>query len=432
MKASKIILPIVLIIALGFSWFSFFSGTLKTQIKYNECISEAENSTTARLYEQAIEYYKKALEYKNSGSIYDKIKETYDMLYDEEHTAFIRNLYLEDMALASEAFPKKAEYWEMQVMLYMEANNFSKAYTAVNKAINNGAKSENLDSLYNQLLYMTKVDYKLYYDYKTALNGYISVFDGNNWIVLNETGEAITSKYKFKGLYVNNIDARILDSEEITRARFNFDVEDAGFYNAKADLMPIKIDGKWKYVNLDGDFLPGDFDIAGSFFGDEAVACKNGKWVLIDKKGKQKPLDNFEDIKLDLYGCHIQGEIIIAKENGKYSLYDLNLKKVGNFSADDIDICINGDLIAFKNGEKWGFVDTKGKVVVEPEYSRAKSFSNGYAAVCNNVGLWGFINSEFKLVIDYEYIDTLYFNSNETCLVSKTENTMQLLHFMFE
>lgn len=50
------------------------------------------------------------------------------------------------------------------------------------------------------------------------------------------------------------------------------------------------------------------------------------------------------------------------------------------------------------------------------QYTNARSFANGYAAVC----------------IDYTYKDALYFNSNETCLVSTIENTVQLLHFMFE
>ena len=82
--------------------------------------------------------------------------------------------------------------------------------------------------------------------------------------------------------------------------------------------------------------------------------------------------------------------------------------------------------------EQSGVVEVSGKIIIEPQYTNARSFANGYAAVCNEDNLWGFLNDEHKLCIDYTYKDALYFNSNETCLVSTTENTVQLLHFMFE
>lgn len=440
MKTSKIILPIVLIAGLCLSWFSFLSGTISTYTDYKTCIKEAEKSIEAGLYEQAIEYYKKSLEYKHSEGTYKKIKETYDKLYKEERTTFIRNLYIEDMADASVEFPENSMFWEMQIKLHIDALNYSKAYTTVKQAINYGASSKELDKLYTTLLYMVRTDYKLYSDFKTALNGYITVFDGNVWTVLDETGETITSQYKFiglinddgKGLYTNNIDTRILDEKEIARARFDITVEDAGYYNEKSGLLPVKIEGKWKYMNTKGEFVGGEYEKAGSFYNNKAVACTGEKWVLLDTKGKETELKGITDIKLDLYGCHIQNGVVIAKESGKYHFFDDNFKKKGNFSADDIDICVDGKIVAFKKGDKWGFVDLKGKVVVEPQYTKAKSFSNGYAAVCNENNLWGFLNDEYELCIDYIYKDAFYFNSKETCLVSTTENTVQLLHFMFE
>ncbi len=440
MKAFKIILPIVLVLGLCLSWVSFFSGTTSVHAEYKDCIDEAENSIEAGLYEQAIEYYKKSLDYKHEEGTYEKIKQTYDKLYKEEHTAFIRNLYLTDMSAAATDFPQNAMFWEMQVNLYIDALNYSKAYSTINQAINYGASSKELDKLYETLLYMTRTDYKLYYDYKTALNGYISVFDGNVWEVLDEKGEPITSKYKFigllnddgKGLYTNDIDTRILDSDEITRGRFKITVEEAGCYNEKSDLLPVKIDGKWKYMNSKGEFIGNEYEVAGSFYDNKAVAFNGEKWLLIDNNGKETELKGFEDIKLDLYGCHNQNGIVIAKESGKYHFYDANFKKTGDFSADDIDICVDGKTVAFKKGNKWGFVEVGGKIVVEPQYTNARSYSNGFAAVCGKDNLWGFLNSEYKLCIDYTYKDAFYFNSKETCLVSMTENTVQLMSFMFE
>ena len=183
-------------------------------------------------------------------------------------------------------------------------------------------------------------------------------------------------------------------------------------------------------MNDRGDFLPGEYEIAGSFDSDQAAAFANGVWYLVDTEGTAIATP-FEDIKLDLYVCHIQNGIILAKKNGKYHLYDTELQQIGVFSADDLDNCVSTEGIAFRNGDLWGYVDCEGNVLVEPCYTGAKSFANGYAAVCNEKGLWGAISSNYELVIDYEYLDVTYFNSAETCWVSTSAGTMQLLEFMF-
>lgn len=439
MKNTKKIFPAFMVVLLALAWYSFFSGTVDRAATHNEWLQKAEISIEDRLYEQAIEYYKEALKYGADEDVYLLIKQTYDMLYEEEHTAFFRNAYIEDMAAAAFAYPENETFWMTQVELYKEELNFNQAFYTLKNAMNRGATSELLESMYKELLYKVKTDYKQYTGFKTALNGYIAVNDGGNWFVTDNEGEPVTSNYKFaglinddgKGIYINSIDTRLLDRTEVTRARFDIEVEEAGYYNENVDLVPVKIDGVWKYMNTAGEFLPGEFEIAGSFYGEQAAAkIKNG-WVTIDTAGTQTKL-NFEDVKLDLYGCHIQNEIIIAKRDGKYHLYDLSLTQIGDFAADDIDICVDPMGIAFQQNGKWGFVNSEGTIIVAPQYAKAKSFANGYAAVCNEKGLWGFINDEFELVIDYTYLDAHYFTADETCLVSEEEGTVQFMEFVFE
>ena len=82
------------------------------------------------------------------------------------------------------------------------------------------------------------------------------------------------------------------------------------------------------------------------------------KWFLIDDTGKTVS-DNYEDMKLDLYGSYVQGGVILAKKDGAYHIYDLEENQIGDFSCDGMDICIDGGLIAFKQGDKWGYVDVE-------------------------------------------------------------------------
>lgn len=59
-------------------------------------------------------------------------------------------------------------------------------------------------------------------------------------------------------------------------------------------------------------------------------------------------------------------------------------------------------LAAVSKNDKYGFIDTKGKVVIEPKYDWASNFSNGFAIVSAE-GLYGAIDKEGKTVIPFEY-----------------------------
>jgi len=69
---------------------------------------------------------------------------------------------------------------------------------------------------------------------------------------------------------------------------------------------------------------------------------------------------------------------------------------------------------------KWGFIDKKGKVAIDPQYDRAYSFSDGLALVCINnmqtgkvegagairrivLDKWGFIDTTGKMVIEQQF-----------------------------
>ena len=58
----------------------------------------------------------------------------------------------------------------------------------------------------------------------------------------------------------------------------------------------------------------------------------------------------------------------------------MNAKKIGNFSCDGAKAFVD-EYAAFKQGDLWGFVDSKGKIIIKPQYEDAKSFSNGMGAV---------------------------------------------------
>ncbi len=64
---------------------------------------------------------------------------------------------------------------------------------------------------------------------------------------------------------------------------------------------------------------------------------------------------------------------------------------------DHVDQCICGLSVVGK-GDKHGYADKDGKLVVPLIYDEAMAFSDGFAAVKQN-GKWGFLDSLGKLVI---------------------------------
>lgn len=56
-------------------------------------------------------------------------------------------------------------------------------------------------------------------------------------------------------------------------------------------------------------------------------------------------------------------------------------------------------LFPAKSGDKWGYIDTTGKFVINPQFDEARLFQEGLAAV-EIGGKWGEIDKTGKIVIN--------------------------------
>lgn len=167
--------------------------------------------------------------------------------------------------------------------------------------------------------------------------------------------------------------------------------------------------GGWGYINLSGQWvIAPQYYTAYPFVDNVAtVQLQTGEWQLIDKSGAvlaQFPSDIqvYEPMLPHTYpgaifssGCTIfDGMIIIAKD------------------ADGNGI-INGTML--ESGDLFGFADTAGNIVIEPQYLGAGAFGDGLAPV--NIGrpetngsgktvmmsLIGYIDKTGKMVIEPKY-----------------------------
>jgi hypothetical protein len=444
MKIKKGLSSAVFVILLIFAWGITIIGSLSKNAKYNNYIKLAEDSVDKQLYLQSIEYYEKAYEIKSKKKVYKEILASYDSYLEELQTedgeiidpAGAETKCLEFLEKAVSIYPEDSEYWTRLIELNIKEENYNNAYLYAKKGKSKGVSTEEFDKLYQQLYYMTEDEFQNNDGYKFCGNYYVFL-SGTIYTVQDLTGTDVLSGYDYiapvsangYALVQNSEEAFVIDMKGIIRGRFGYLVEEAGCYSEESGLIPVKLEDKWYYVDLDGEKKFGKFDKAGNFINHKAAVKDGDVWYFIDEGGEKVSKDEYEDIKLNQAGDYLTDKIALLKSDGKYKIYNEKLEEVSDFECDDIDIYMGNEYIAYCEDEKWGFVDTKGKVVKEAEYKNAKSFSNGFAAISDDDGKWGFVNKKFEKAIDYIYLEAGYFDSAYRCMVSKEENRYYFIKF---
>lgn len=441
----KRILIIILAALLSLGWIFAVKGEIGSEVSYSKTIKQAQESVSDELYEQGVELYNKALEMKpGNNKLYVDIKEAYKLYDKEQGSTDSRKKYINSLIKCTEIFPKSKEYWVEIIKIYMDDEDYRNANTYIKKALNFEIKDDYIDASKKKIdyIYTERATGFEEYLYKPKTNSgsfgeiYI-VKDENGYKMLSNSGDDASDIYTYIGipndkgeaLYIDKSGMTVKDSKFITRHKLTGTVDKAG--EISENLIPVCSGDSWYYIDLTGKKVLGDYEYATSFVNKMAAVKESGSWFIINQKGQKQDGLVFSDIKLSLSNSYVHnGELILAKKDKKYSIYNTEFKKVGDFSCADIDI-YTGEPIAFSNGTNWGFVNEKGKVVLEPKFTSAKSFSNGYAAFLDNSGLWGFCNKNFDTAISGAFASGGYFDSNERCVVEFVEDTLMTIEFKY-
>jgi hypothetical protein len=83
-------------------------------------------------------------------------------------------------------------------------------------------------------------------------------------------------------------------------------------------------------------------------------------------------------------------------------------------------------LIPFKVGNKWGYLNHKGKIAIAPQFKDADYFYEGLAAVQidEDFGLYGFIDEKGKFVIEPQFSDTHEFSEGLAPVLRLSPNNL--------
>ena len=136
--------------------------------------------------------------------------------------------------------------------------------------------------------------------------------------------------------------------------------------------------GKWGFINREGKWVkPAEFEQAMPFKGGLAAVKVNGKWGVVDTK-----LNFVVEPKYDFVE-HLKVKSETRKET--------QLLTVGHVR------------------NRYGFIDTLGEVVVQPQFQEAGAYRESLARV-KVEGLWGYADMQGQMVIAARYKEAMDFH----------------------
>lgn len=421
MKKINIVIAVVLVALCAVGWISIASQKASKAVTANKYIEDADSWVEKGLYQRAIGNYELALEEKPTEELYCKIDATYQLRYKEAPEETL-SPYMEFLNRAVTAYPANEQLVDNFYYYYKIKGKYKEIYNCLSQAVKNGYDTDEVLKQLREVRYAYEIKRGGFSGIKQSDGKFYTMSRNNAWNLYDiEGGYLFSKEYEYmsvpsdEGVVVtDDNDSRIIDTNGMVLGIFENKITASGVFAEK--MVAASTGDKYSYYNDFAEKQFGNYDVAGMFQDGLAAVCENGKWMLIDKTGEAKS-QVFEEIVLDKMGRYIVNDLILAKvSDGTYKLYDKKWKEKATLECDDVDILTIDGLIAICQNGKWGYMNLEGEVVIQPQFSNARSFSNGLAAVFNGEK-WGFIDKNGDLVVEYKFTDVGYMESTGACPV---------------
>ena len=314
-------------------------------------------------------------------------------------------------------------------------NNYENAANILMQARDLQVTSEKIEEYRSQVRYQYTKYFSMYTEVQPEFDGMYGVKTEEGYTYLNEeaspdfdgtfiTASSFSEGYAFvqashpdgkdRNIIINKLGERQAYLDKVASCSGVGRAQNAD--GSVKYLLSCKVGGKYNYFDLEGNKVFGEYEFAGRFRNNvAAVKEASGQWKLIDGTGKPITDTVFADVILNEFDeCAPKG-LIIAKTGEKYHIYNLQGKRVSDFSCDGAKAFVD-DYAAFQLSGQWGVVSADGTVLISPQYDDAKSFSNSMGAVKNDEG-WMFINPDNEIVIQETFEDCSYLSDEGICFV---------------
>ncbi len=433
MKRIILIAMIILVIS---SWYFVIANGNQKHEDYNRYIHTANQYISKKVYVDAIECYKKAIE------IYPNILENKLKLANIFKDANMYNSFESYCIELSNEYKGNEIITMLLGDYYVEVGKEEKAISLYKSYLLEYKDEKAIAEKLNNLKSAFNIEYNSYTDITSFHNGYAVFKKADKYGIMNNKGDVIAKAiYDYAGVYSKSNSLKLapvllegeyfyIDLEGNRRLVADIKYDYLGSFSNNG-LAVFKRDNFYGYLSRDLNELDSKYDYASSFYDSDVAAVKtNNRWVLINERLEKINNDQYDDIKIDDLGCAVRSNIIFAKQDGKYMIVDIIGNKITEPLFDEVDFFVTlNEYAAVKIGDKWGFIDHQGNVVIKPKYDNAFSFSCGLAPVLIE-DKWGYIDINENLVISPQFNMAKSFNSSGIAAVLKSEwQVLQLKYY---
>ena len=178
--------------------------------------------------------------------------------------------------------------------------------------------------------------------------------------------------------------------------------------------VPVKLTGKWSFLNAKGEYVPGGFvwDDAEPFSEGLAVVAQGGKYGFINTAGTVK-------IALEYQDAHSFGEGLAGvRWKKRYGFIDANGNVVLENQYADTGVFSQG-ACRVQKGKKYGLIDSKGTLITKYKYDEITDFDPVYHRAWIRINqVWGLVSSEGTVVLTPTWGSYTPFGANGMSRVS--------------
>ncbi|MDR2357395.1 MAG: WG repeat-containing protein [Oscillospiraceae bacterium] len=403
---ARIGLTLGCVLLLAVSWLAVLNIE-SPEDKQAALVAYADMQLETELYEPARLYLEQALGYKTKYSfdVQEKLKRVYLELDDGQAYADLLARQIAQDNCAESVYEEAVDY-------YLERGELAEALSALKKGIAETGAQE-LIAIYERERYACRINASEYDVVTAYMDGYIQVRKDGLWGLADTAGRLvipcdygqISTVDMSTGRVAVMKDGKLSVVNAMNRVVATFDGGSAGvdkIGNFSQGILPLRLSsGKW--IIVDGNLTPNpaEYEDLGGV-SNSAVAMKfSGKWGVFALDGEVVIPAEYDDIVRDELGrCYAQGAVFAVRD-GKARLFADGADT--GISFDDARPFTDDGWAAVKQNGKWGFVDTAGTFMIEPQFDDALSFS-GHLAAVKQGELWGYLALTGKLAIEPQYL----------------------------
>lgn len=244
-------------------------------------------------------------------------------------------------------------------------------------------------------------------------------FDKKGVVRLKETYNAANDFHIGKAIVSNQAGYGLIDVFGTTSIPYKYE----RLLQYDKDRYAARFDGYWGLLNSAGDtILPFEYDFIGKINNARAIVEKDDMFNYINPSGQlilKSWIETYPEYRQ--LAVFTNNYARIELDNG-YNLIDTNGRKL--FTKDKEDIGNFGEYIAVKKGDKWGYVNKNGSLIIGYNYTAAASFE-GRLAKAGGAPLVGVINKTGTYQVE-PYFERIEFY-NDTLLLCKSRGEYGVL-----